>query len=122
MGKKTVFVAGYANLPKDIPAYTLYKTVGIYLAVDPERGAILDVDASLYSRLAKELLKEIFMGANLFEDRESILEELEQRYWGSARKAMLAAARKAFSNFDEIRAELAEKAEQGTSAAPEEVE
>ncbi len=55
--------------PRDIPAYTLYKTVGIYLEVDTDRGVVLDVDASLYSRLAKELLREIFMGGNL--DRRS---------------------------------------------------
>ena len=100
--KGTVFVSGYAMLPGKIPAYSMFGTVGVFLIIDSSHGKIIDADFSLVSRTAKEILQSIFVGKNIDNDRELILEELDLRYFGHAQKALVAATNNLLERYDEM--------------------
>ncbi len=98
----TIFIAAYARLPKDIPAYALYNSVGVYAEVDVDTGVIVDADVSFYSQVSINMVKSILKGANIVYERGRIVEELEMRYWGGARKALITAVKRLFERFDEV--------------------
>lgn len=102
MKNNTIFLATYAKLPHDIATYNLYKNVGVYVEVDLETGVMIDVDVSLYSDVSMNFLRKILRGTNIIYDRDIIVGEIEKRYWGSAKKAILTAVRRIFDKYDEV--------------------
>lgn len=89
--RKTVFLTGYAKLPTAITAEKLYQVIAIGLEVDPETGIIIDADCTLATELGRFFFKKVTVGHNLEIGDEALIKEFEQRYHGSARKAIITA-------------------------------
>lgn len=87
--KDTVFVTGYAKLPTAITAEKLYQVIAIGLEVDPKTGIIVDGDCTLATELGRDFFKRLVKGHNIESGSEELMEELETRYQGSARKAIV---------------------------------
>ncbi|GFN22262.1 MAG: DUF3870 domain-containing protein [Thermoanaerobacteraceae bacterium] len=86
-------ITGYARLPSTITAYKLYEVVGVAVEVRPSDGEILDVDCSLATSVARRIVREIALGYRLSDGIEELVEKIERRYCGSARKAVVMAFR-----------------------------
>lgn len=98
--RPTCFVTGYAKLPAGITASELSKMVGIALELDPADGRIVRADCTLATRLAREFFASLVEGRRLREDLETIVREIESRYFGSAQKPLIAALKIALERFE----------------------
>jgi hypothetical protein len=96
-----IFVTGYAKLPKGITATELYHVIAVGLIVDKETGIIVDADCSLVTRVAKEFFKELVVGQNL-NDCQELHALFKDKYYGSAKKALLSALKTCNEKFKQI--------------------
>ncbi|MGI9951775.1 DUF3870 domain-containing protein [Moorellaceae bacterium AZ2] len=80
-------------------AYKLYEVVGVAVEVRPSDGEILDVDCSLATSVARRIVKEIALGYRLSYGIEELVEKIERRYCGSARKAVVMAFRSIYEKY-----------------------
>lgn len=105
----TLFLAGYAHLPKDTTAYELYRVLGLFLEVEEDSGIIVDVEVSVVSSIARRILGECMKGKSLVHDMELIKEELYRRYHGEVRGAIIAALNAARQRFIDRKKKLEDK-------------
>jgi uncharacterized membrane-anchored protein len=97
-----VFVTGYAKLPQGITAKELYSIIAVGLLVDEDTGIINDADCSLVTSVARNFVKRLLIGRNI-EDLEEIEELFNQKYHGSARKALISAIRTCNEKYKQIK-------------------
>ncbi len=90
MGQNSIFISGYAKLPHGITASALYTVIAVAMIIDQETGVIEDVDCSLATSIAVDFIRQLIVGKNIM-DYEQIAELFNQRYYGTARKAILSA-------------------------------
>ncbi|MDI6601449.1 MAG: DUF3870 domain-containing protein [Thermoanaerobacteraceae bacterium] len=98
MDKNTVFITGYAKLPEGITAKEMYKVICIGLLLDSESGRIEDADCTLATVTARTIVKDILTDKNI-NNMDEIIQEIEARYWGHAKKAVIAAAKMCAERF-----------------------
>lgn len=91
---EAVFVSGYAKFPKDITGSEIYNEVGIGLIIDKKSSLIKDVDCTLVTETGKKFISELLIGQNLLK-LDSIIEELNDNYYGHAKNAIIAAIKSA---------------------------
>ncbi len=91
LAKETIFFTGYAKLPATITAHKIYEVIAIGVEVVPDTGEIVNVDCTLATGLARRFISDLALGCKLGDDIDKLLECLETRYYGSARKALIAA-------------------------------
>ena len=87
-----IFVTGYAKLPQGITATELYTVIAVGMLVDANTGDILDIDCSLVTSVARDFVKKLICGKNL-NDLDEIEDLFNDKYHGSARKALISAFR-----------------------------
>ncbi len=92
MEKNEIFIAGYAKLPQGITASELYTVIAVGMLVDYDDGTIYDVDCTLATDMAKQFVKRLVNGKNIC-DLESLEAAFNEKYFGSAKKALLSAIR-----------------------------
>lgn len=92
MEKNEIFISGYAKLPQGITAAELYTVIAVGLVIDRDTGEIFEVDCTLSTDVAKNFVKKLVIGKNL-NDIEAIENAFNERYHGSAKKALLSALR-----------------------------
>lgn len=91
LAKDTIFFTGHAKLPATITAHKIYEVIAISAEVIPDTGEIVNVDCTLATGLARRFVNELALGYKLGNDIDELVERLEARYYGSARKALIAA-------------------------------
>lgn len=92
MENREILITGYAKISQGLAASELYTTIALGLVVDRETGEILGVDCSMVTQIARDFVKQLLLHKNLNE-LEAIEEAFNTRYYGSARKALITAAR-----------------------------
>lgn len=95
----TWYITGHAQLPSDIPAYQLFKTVVIGLEVEPETGLITRAYCTLATPVARNIIASIIKGHNIPQDETLIIKEIDERYHGTSKKAVIYAFREAVKEY-----------------------
>lgn len=90
---QTIFITGYARIPQGITANQLYRVLGVGLEVNPQSEEITDADCTLATSVGRDFFRKLVIGYNLRHGVEPLVEVFESRYFGSARKAIIAALR-----------------------------
>ena len=89
--KNTIFITGYAKLPTSITAEKLYQVIALGLEIEVDTGTIVDSDCTLATEVGRRFFKKVVNGYSLNNGIEDLIKEFEQRYYGSARKAIITA-------------------------------
>ncbi len=92
MDTNEIFVTGYAKLPQGITATELYTVIAVGMLVDANTGVIIDIDCSLVTSVARNFVKKLMCSRNL-NDLDTIEAIFNDKYHGSARKALISAFR-----------------------------
>lgn len=107
MDKNTVFITGYAKLPEGITAKEMYKVICIGLLLDSSTGRIVDADCTLATATARAMVKDILAEKNI-NHIDEIIQEIEARYWGHAKKAVIAATKMCSERFYAYKVNMSE--------------
>jgi len=100
----TALLVGYAKLPEETAAQSVYGTVGVALEVEWETGTILAASCTLVLPMASEFINKILKGMRLPENLEEAVAEISTRYLGPAQSAIIAALRAANDRWESNRA------------------
>lgn len=92
MERNELFITGYAKLPQGITATELYAVIAVGMLIDHETGIIYDVDCTLATEMAKQFVKRLVNGKSIY-DLDSIDAVFNEKYHGSAKKALMSAIR-----------------------------
>lgn len=102
----TVLLVGYAKLPEETAAQSLYGTVGLALEVERETGTVLASSCTLVLTMASDFIGRILRGIKLPEDLENAIAEISACYLGPAQGAVIAALRTANDRWESYRREI----------------
>lgn len=100
MDKKTMFFSGKARPIEGITAEKLYGMVTVGLEIDMETGVIVDADCTLSTDVARNFFARIVTGYNLSLGLEPLLEKIRLRYHGEVVKAIGAALKNVYRDFN----------------------
>ena len=100
--KNCVLLSGYAKLPLNTTAEAIYKTIVIAAEVDMTQHCIVKVECSLVTSLARDFVAQLMEGYDLTQGIEPLVKQFEEKYWGSARKAIIVALRMMYTRYKEI--------------------
>lgn len=98
-----IFVTGYAKLPQGIAAKELYNSVAIGMILNRNSGCIIDMDISLATSTGKAFVKEIAVG-NCISNIDFLISELDRKYLGHAKNAIISALKCAHQKYEQYRA------------------
>lgn len=99
--RNTVLLSGYAKLPTNITAESVYETLAVAVLFDRRSGIILEAEASVVTSIAKKFIASLLVGYNLNEGPDALMEEFECYYHGNAKRALETAMRMIFSKYQE---------------------
>ena len=107
MGKISghILLAGYAKLPTNTTAQKMFDQMVVVADVDFESGIILDVDCTMATDLGKRFVLTIMKGYCLQNGSEKLLEEINLKYYGHLKKALLTAIREIGRQYSELKKE-----------------
>lgn len=98
----SLLVVGNAQVAGDNPISHRYNGFFITYILDSE-GRILECSSSVVLPLTDRFIRDLFVGRSLLRDEALILAELDARYHGSSRKAIIVCYKDALKKFREIR-------------------
>lgn len=85
----TVFFSGYAKLPSGITANEMYKVIGVVIVVDMQTEKIVEADCTLATQVGRNFISHIMVGHSIANGIDLLLREIDDRYQGSAKKAII---------------------------------
>ncbi len=102
--RNTVLMSGYAKLPTNITAETVYETLAVAVLFDRRSGIILEAEASMVTNIAKKFIASLLVGYNLNDGPDELMNDFECYYHGNAKRALETAMRMIFNRFEEYSA------------------
>ncbi|MCD7035066.1 DUF3870 domain-containing protein [Metabacillus sp. GX 13764] len=102
--KDTVYVIGDAQVSPNNPISKQFSQFFLGLVIDSTNGKIIDAECSATIGLTIRFIQSLFVGRRV--DDESLLLEVQSRYFGSSQKALMAALKDAQKKYSHIIAAL----------------
>lgn len=95
----TLLLAGYAKLPANITAETVFNNLVIVVIIDRRTGVILDAEPSVVTDLAKNYIRDIMCGYDMNKGPDELLAVFNDCYHGNAKRALETAVRMVFTKY-----------------------
>jgi len=88
-GGDTVLVAGTAKAGTENPITAMYNHFILILILEKSTGKIIDAEINSVCRITNEFVRAILVGRNLYYELDQICEQVNTRYMGSSKKAIV---------------------------------
>ena len=88
--ERTLIVGGQARLPKELTEAEVFQVIA---EVDEGTGKVLEIEIDPSSPLILEMLKQLLVGMSLKNDVHALLQEIDQRLFHRAKKAVIVAVK-----------------------------
>lgn len=98
---ETVIVTAYAKAPQNTSMYEVYKYIGIVLEIDRASRKIVDAEFTLITDLAKSFLRRLFIGYNMDDGVDGIIERIENSYFAPSTNSFNVALKSVFRRYEE---------------------
>ncbi len=102
-----MYFISYAKLPTNIPAAKLHTVLGLGVFIDMDNDEIVDVSCTLLTEEARCFIKQLIVG-NFFnkDGLEIIIKNINSRYHGYAKKAIIIAIKESYQKYNILKKEL----------------
>lgn len=98
-----IFVIGDSRTQEDNPITHQYGKYFIGLVVNKKTNIIQKFETPSILNITNEFLSEIFVGKNILKDSNLIEKEVEEKYFGSSKKAIIFALKDAIKRYEAIK-------------------
>ncbi|MGG1660898.1 DUF3870 domain-containing protein [Brevibacillus sp. NRS-1366] len=96
--------AGYARLPEGMTAKEVYGVLGIGLMVDFLTGEIVAAESTLVRKSGNDFICSMLIGHNILKHGiDEPVSLIERRYFGTGKRAIIAAIKDAYKSFEEYK-------------------
>ena len=99
--QNTVYILGESKTSSNNPIMQKYNGFFIGLVINRETDQIVDAECSSTIALTSSFIKSLFVGKSILEV-DQVLDEIEQRYFGSSQKALMVAFKNANIKYTQI--------------------
>lgn len=96
---QTVYVLGTARIGKNDPISDLYHTFFIGLIIDRDTDVIVDMTSNMIQEVTTDFIRSVIMGYRLIEEIDKITDSINNRFFGLAQKAVIAAIKDARNKY-----------------------
>lgn len=101
--KNTIYIIGNSKTQQNNPITQMYGMFFIGFVVDNDTSYIIDTGASGTVQTTSDFIKSIFVGLKMDTPIEEITREIESRYFGSSKKAIIVAFKDAQKKYFQIK-------------------
>ena len=88
-----VLFSGYARLPSGTSSSEVYGVMALVVLIDIETDRIVEADCTLSTRMAESFVSRMLVGKNVASGMDEMVEQINEVYQGSAKKAIITALR-----------------------------
>jgi len=99
LSPSTIVIAGSARLPENVTAKHVFGYLTIELEIDLVDSVIVDISCTLLPSLGKKMLRKALLGSKIEEGIEDAIKQLEERFSGATKKAMIAALEDVYERY-----------------------
>lgn len=100
--KETLYIVGDSKTAINNPITTQFNAYFIALIIDIENEDIIDMGVSAILDETKEFVKSIFIGYSMKKGEEPLIEEIDRRYYGSSKRALIVAWKDAYKKYVKV--------------------
>jgi len=108
---KTLIFCGNSRLPENVTAKHVFGYLSIELEVDPLDLKIVDVSCTLLPTLGEKVLINALMGYEIEEGVKNAVNEIENRFFSTTKRAIIAAIEDAYKRYTDYTREKGVKGE-----------
>ena len=102
--KDTLLVVGNAKTTSDNPITHQWTSFFVSFVVESKDGHIIDAEASVILPLSNRFIRDLFVGGSLAREDEHLITDIQRRYHGSSRKALVVAYKDAVKKYNQAMA------------------
>jgi hypothetical protein len=99
--KDTLLVVGNAKTTSDNPITHQWAAFFITFVVTAAEGRILDAEASVILPLSNRFIRDLFVDGSLASEDKDLIADIQKRYHGSSRKALIVAYKDAVKKYNQ---------------------
>ena len=96
---KTLIFCGISRLPENVTAKHVFGYLSVELEVDPVDLKIVDVSCTLLPALGEKILINALMGYEIEEGVKNAVNEIENRFFSTTKRAIIAAIEDAYKRY-----------------------
>ncbi|MGH3629836.1 MAG: DUF3870 domain-containing protein [Sciscionella sp.] len=115
-GRNPVLISGYARLPDAVAGHEVFQRIGVVLVVDVDSGVVLAAEPTLLTALARDFLRALVVGRNLYSEPAEIIADIERHYRGGSGPALVTAFRHCLDSLLQIRGDIGPRPDVATDA------
>jgi hypothetical protein len=97
--KNTIYILGISKISKNDPISAMYDIFFVGIILKRDSGEIIDSTCNMVRDVTTDFIRSILIGYNLLDDINEIIGEIEDRFYGMAQKAVIAAVKDARNKF-----------------------
>jgi len=97
--KNTIYILGTSKISKNDPISAMYDIFFVGIILERNSGKIIDSTCNMVRDVTTDFIKSILIGYNLLDDINEIIDEIQDRFYGMAQKAVIAAVKDARNKF-----------------------
>jgi hypothetical protein len=101
--KNTIYILGTAKIGKNDPISAMYNIFFLGIIIERGSGKIVDSTCNMVRDVTTDFIRSILIGYNLVDDIEMIIDEIKDRFYGMAQKAVIASIKDARNKYMMIR-------------------
>lgn len=98
-GQNTIFVTGLAKPSKGDPIACKDEIFFLSLIVDRETDQIVDATCNTVRPMTEDFIRMMLVGKNLYKDMDAMVQEIRQRYFGTAQKILIVSLKDAHNRY-----------------------
>ena len=102
----TIIIAGTARLPENVTAKHVFGYLTIELEVNRYNCEVVDVSCTLLPSLGRKMLRKVLLNRTIDEGIKDGIKQLNGRFSGATKKAMIAALEDAYRRYEKFREKL----------------
>lgn len=99
---KKILISGHAKYPQDSAARAVYDRLTVTVLIDTDSWKPVEIDVTLITRTAREFIAEKVKNYSLIGSPDDIVADIENSYFGGAKKTVIAAVSNLFYNISEV--------------------
>ncbi|KAJ49865.1 hypothetical protein BD780_003977 [Clostridium tetanomorphum] len=97
--KSTIYITGISRSNSTDPITIMYNSFFLGVIVDKKEGIIIDITCNTISNVTTDFIKSMLVGYNLLQDLGKMIDEIHNRFFGTAQKALIVALKDAHNKF-----------------------
>ncbi|MCT4595311.1 MAG: DUF3870 domain-containing protein [Anaeromicrobium sp.] len=97
--KNTIYILGTAKISKNDPISAMYEIFFTGIIVERDSGKIIDTTCNMVRDVTNDFIRSILINYNLVDDIDEIIQEIRERFYGMAQKAVIASVKDARNKY-----------------------